>query len=466
MIERIINHQQNKIAYKINDLELSYTDLIDRAIKYGELLKKQGTSPVIIYGHKDIDVFVSIFACLHSGRAYIPIDLCTPIERIYKIIKCTNSSLILTSEKINISNIEILNINDLKKYKDCSNNEIKNDIAYIIFTSGSTGDPKGVPITYSNLMNFIKWINTLSPLNEYKNINVLNQASFSFDLSVADIFYSISNGHTLIALDKDSQENYNNIFNKLYDNKINVLVVTPTFIKLCMVNKEFNSINYPAIKCIYFCGEQLEVSTVRNLFERFPKISIINAYGPTEATSAVSAVNITLDMLNNDLLPCGDTNNSATNIIIQNGEIILKGNSVFSGYLGNYIGGFYKENDINCFKTGDIGFVKDDKLYCKGRKDSQIKYKGYRIELNDIENNLYKIKGVKQCAVVGKYQNEYKVKIIKAYIVLKEGYNLEDVKENLKKLIPPYMMPKVIIEMNSLPINCNGKIDRKQLIEL
>ena len=467
MIERIINqNQKNKIAYKINDFGLSYDELIEKAKHYGELLKKQGTSPIILYGHKNIDMFISIFACIHSGRAYIPIDLCTPIERINKIINCTSCQLVITNEFLSIDSIDVKSLKELEQYKEQPVNNIVNDIAYIIFTSGSTGNPKGVPISYSNLLNFIKWINTLRPLNEYENINVLNQASFSFDLSVADVYYALSNGHTLVALDKDNQEDYNNIFKIISDNNVNVLVITPTFIKLCMVNRKFNSLNYPSIKSIYFCGEQLEVNTVKSLFERFPDVNIINAYGPTEATSAVSAINVTKDMLNDELLPCGDTNNFATEINIINDEIVLKGVSVFGGYLGEYIGGYYNENNINCFKTGDIGYIKDNYLYCKGRKDSQIKYKGYRIELTDIENNIYKIDGVKQCAVVAKYQNEFTVKMIKAYVVLDNGYSVDYIKDSLKKLIPLYMMPKQIIEMKSLPINCNGKIDRKQLIEL
>jgi len=466
MLERIIKQNQNNIAYKINDSELRYQELIELAKRYGELLKKQGTSPIILYGHKDIDMFISIFACIHSGRAYIPIDLCTPVERINKIISYTDCELIITNEDINIENIEIKTLKELEQYQEYSTNDIRNDIAYIIFTSGSTGDPKGVPISYSNLLNFIKWINTLKPFNEYQNVNVLNQASFSFDLSVADIYYAISNGHTLVALDKDNQEDYNSIFEIISANNINVLVITPTFIKLCMVNKEFNSINYPSIKTIYFCGEQLEVNTVKNLFEKFPDINVINAYGPTEATSAVSAINITKKMLTDELLPCGEINNFATDISIIDDEIVLKGESVFGGYLGEYVGGYYKEKNINCFKTGDIGYIKNNYLYCKGRKDSQIKYKGYRIELTDIENNIYKINGVKQCAVVAKYQNEFNVKMIKAFVVLEYGYDAEYVKEELKKFIPLYMMPKQIIEMDSLPISCNGKIDRKQLIEL
>lgn len=466
MLEKIVKSNKNLIAYKINDKELSYKELIDRAEHYGELLMKQGQSPVILYGHKDIDMFVSFFACIYSKRAYIPIDLCTPIDRIKKIIKSTKCGLIITNEKIDIDNIDILSINKLEKYKNNSIKKIINNTAYIIFTSGSTGEPKGVPISYSNLLNFINWINTIAPLNEYENINVLNQASFSFDLSVADIYYSISNGHTLVSLDKSTQDSYNGIFEIISNNNINVLIVTPTFIKLCLVNKEFDHLHFPSIKTIYFCGEQLEVNTVKNLFDRFSNINIINAYGPTEATSAVSAINITKDMLDNELLPCGDINNFATEINIVNDEIVLKGKSVFGGYLGEYSGGYYKENNINCFKTGDIGFIENNYLYCNGRKDSQIKYKGYRIELNDIESNIYRVNGVKQCAVVAKYQDKFNIKIIKAYVVLEDGYSEEYVKENLKKLIPLYMIPKQIIKLEALPINCNGKIDRKKLMEL
>ena len=145
---------------------------------------------------------------------------------------------------------------------------------------------------------------------------------------------------------------------------------------------------------------------------------------------------------------------------------MLKGDSVFSGYLGNYIGGYYKENDINCYKTGDIGYIKDGKLYCKGRKDNQIKYKGYRIELNDIEYNINKIHGVNECAVVAKYNDDLVVKSIKAFVVLDSKQGVDYIKEELKKLIPIYMIPKAIKIVDQLPINQNGKVDRKALSEL
>ncbi|MBE6114767.1 MAG: D-alanine--poly(phosphoribitol) ligase, partial [Erysipelotrichaceae bacterium] len=281
MLDKILYSGKDRIVYSTKNGELRYQELYDRAKRYGELLKRQGDSPVIILGHKDIDTFVTIFACLYAGRAYIPLDLWIPKERIAKIIACSEASLVITHEHFEFENITVTNLRDLEKYNEYPIQDIHNDIAYIIFTSGSTGQPKGVPITYSNLLHFIKWINSVKPLSDYQNITVLNQASFSFDLSVADIFYTVSNGHTLVALEKELQDDYSQIFDTIAKNNVNVLVVTPTFLKLCLVNREFTQDNYPSIMCIYCCGEQLEVSTAKKIYSAFPDCKLINAYGPT-----------------------------------------------------------------------------------------------------------------------------------------------------------------------------------------
>lgn len=469
MLSKVLNRSQpNKIAYSINGETITFGELWEKAVFYGELLKKQGTGPVMVYGHKSINMFVSLFACIHAGRAYIPVDLYTPVDRVKRILECSGSSLMITNEAINIEvdGVEKVKLSELVSFADCEEKHTDDDTVYIIFTSGSTGDPKGVPISMGNLENFIRWVSGLDTLRDLEEANVLNQASFGFDLSVADIYYAMANGHTLVAMDKECQENYGDIFKKIEDNNINVLVVTPTFIKLCLVNKEFNGENYPSLKAIYFCGEQLEVSTARMLIERFPGLSVINAYGPTEATCAVSSVTITAEMLEGSLLPVGKPGEYATEITVEDDEIVLKGESVSRGYLGDRIGGFYKENGINCFRTGDLGFMKDGYLYCRGRKDSQIKFKGYRIELNDIESNIYKIEGVRQCAVIAKYKDEFNIRMLKAFVVLDEGYDTDHVRNELKTLVPAYMVPKSIVQIEQMPMNANGKTDRKKLNEI
>ena len=464
-IKKIVEQNPNKIVYKIHDKCITYNELWGRANNYAQLLKREGTSPVIIYGHKNISVLISILACIIADRTYVPVEVSTPLYRVKQIIDITKASLVLTESKISFEGINCLSLGELKKFEKFSVRNNKNDIVYIIFTSGSTGIPKGVPISKTNLNNFIRWISSLKPLCDYKDINVLNQASFSFDLSVADLYYALCNGHTLVALDSDIQEDYGEIFYLM--SEIDVAVMTPTFMKLCLLNKDFNENNYPKFKCVYFCGEQLEVKTVQKIYEVFPNLKIINAYGPTEATSAVSAILITKEMADTlRLLPVGEEETFATDIEIVDDEIVLKGDSVFGGYLGNHIGGYYTNNSINCYLTGDIGYIEDGKLYCKGRKDSQIKYKGYRIELNDIEYNINLINGVKECAVVAKYNDNLVVKTIKAFVVVDGIYDDNYIRLELEKLVPIYMVPKTIKIVENLPISQNGKIDRKALSEL
>lgn len=462
-IKKIVNQYPDRIAYKVNDESLTYKELWDNAKHNAVLLQKQGTSPVVIYGHKEINVIKSILACIIANRTYVPIGSCTPVSRLNKIIEMTKASIVITDEIIDLKGVECCKIDDLSKYDSYTVNSINNDLMYIIFTSGSTGEPKGVPISKSNLNNFIQWISDLYPLNTYKHINVLNQASFSFDLSVADLYYSLCNGHTLFALEKDIQSDFDEVFSLMKN--IDVAVMTPTLMKICLLNADFNADNYPQFKCVYFCGETLENKTAQKCLNAFPDLHIINAYGPTEATSAISSINITQQILDKEnILPVGDMNKLATTVEIINDEIVLKGPSVFSGYLGNVDSGYYQEDGMNCYRTGDLGYIQNNRLYCKGRKDNQVKYKGYRIELNDIEANIIGIQGVISCAVIAKYNNDHIVKTIKAFVTGEVDSNY--IKNELAKKIPGYMMPKSIKIMDTLPINSNGKIDRKVLGEL
>ena len=465
-LKNIVNKYPDRVAYSFNGNSITYIDLWDKASYYASLLTKQGVDPVIIYGGKEINMVISILACIMAKRTYVPIGKCMPISRFKKIIKMTNSTLVISDLDQVIDNINWMSVERLEKYNSSIQLDSNNLIAYIIFTSGSTGEPKGVPISYDNLNNFINWISSFNILRDYKNINVLNQASFSFDLSVADFYYSLCNGHTLYGTDFSLDGDLQYIYSVLEN--IDFMVVTPTFMKLILLDKEFNSLNYLKLKCIYFCGEILDKDLVLELWDRFPNLNIINAYGPTEATSAVSGIVLNKNIINNyDILPVGDMNNNATIIEIIDGEIVLKGPSVFNGYLGNINGGFYKENNICCYKTGDIGYIENGLLFCNGRFDSQIKYKGYRIELLDIENHIKNLDGIKDACVVAKKDDNNTVKMIKGYVVLdNSSLDSDSIKKSLEEVLPFYMIPKTITILDQLPLNCNGKIDRTGLSKL
>lgn len=441
---------------------ITYKEFWEQINYYGNLLKEE-TKPVIIYGDNSINSLIAIFSLIIANRTYVPIGSCMPLERIKEIVEMLSCDLIISNQRIDIEGTKCLNLPELSTYSNYKNKINNNETAYIIFTSGSTGKPKGVPISYNNLNNFIKWISNFEVLNAYKDINVMNTASFSFDLSIADIFYSLMNGHTLCIL--QNKESLNNIFDFMLKKHINLIVATPTLIKMFLLDETFNMNTFKDLKCIYFCGERLDVIVSQKLLNRFPKLKIINGYGPTETTSAVSAIVINESMLSKDILPIGKINTCASSISIENDEIIIKGKSVFDGYLNINSDKIYKENNINVFKTGDLGYIENDYIYIKGRNDNQIKYKGYRIELDDVELNLLKINQVTNAAVIPIYNEKGIVKSLKAFITSKSDINAEDIKIELSKMIPKYMIPKIKI-LTSLPVNKNGKIDRKGLMNL
>ena len=467
-LKQSILKNRDRTAYIVRDERMTYGELWERASAAAEMLKRQGTAPVLLYGHKEIAMFVSLAACILAGRTYVPVDHSTPVQRIEKIAAASGATLMLREGTFILPGLACCTLDELAQYETLEPKETVGDIVYIIFTSGTTGEPKGVPISNANLTSFVNWVTALPPLSDYRNIAVLNQASFSFDLSVADLFYSLCGGHTIVALERETQENYSGIFDVLAEHSVELAVVTPTFMKLCLLNEEFRAENFPSLRCVYLCGEPLEPKTVRKLFGRFPGLCVINAYGPTEATSAVSGIVIQEEMLDDLLLPVGEVGNFAADITIEENEIVLRGDSVFGGYLNDHAGGHFRENGQNGYRTGDLGFIRNGKLYCRGRKDSQIKYKGYRIELTDIEHNLGDIPEVRECAVIAKYTDASVVKAIRAFVVWQGGTQPDAayLRDKLKKRLPDYMIPKTIRFLDRLPVNQNGKTDRKALYEL
>lgn len=455
-----------RIAYKVGTESLSYGELWNRAEETAHRFRREGTSPVILYGHKEPFMVIGMLAALLARRPYVPVDGGTPLFRLQKIAALTKSTLILSESKVEIEGVSCRSLSALEDFREREPKECSSDAAYLIFTSGSTGEPKGVPISRKNLAHFADWIRRLSPLDSYRNETVFNEAPFSFDLSVADLYYSLCNGHTLVAFEGDLQNDFEKVFEIFEKDKIKVAVMTPTFMKYCLLDREFTESRFPDFECVYFCGEVLESKTVRKLKERFPHLAVLNAYGPTEATSAVCAVRITGEMAEKELLPVGDVEKAAVSIEIRNGEIVLKGDSVFGGYLSGPVGGSFRENGENGYRTGDLGFIENGLLYCKGRMDGQIKYKGYRIELSDMEQNLAAIAGVKEAAAVAVFSENGTVKTVKGFVTAEEGVTADLIKRELRKRVPDYMVPKTVRILERFPVSQNGKTDRKAMGKL
>lgn len=488
----------DRIAHIYRESNMSYMELKKKSDALAcFIIENYGSNkePVLVYGHKEHLMLVSFLACIKAGHPYIPVDISMAKERIEEIIISSKPSLILNvgenhlnfcSEKVKDSGeINKIIYENMGKVPNKAFELKQKDTCYIIYTSGSTGRPKGVQITLSNLDSFLKW--GLSIIKIKQNGIFMNQAPFSFDLSVMDLYLSLISGSTLFSIDKQMISNMNELFDYLRKSNINIWVSTPSFAEMCLASGYFNEKLLPKLKQALFCGEILSPSCVKKLHERFNNITVTNCYGPTEATVAISSVDITEKMCENEkTLPVGVIKQDCSVIITENkkmlgegekGEILIVGDSVGIGYYNDEekTKKSFFTMDINGkkmrgYRTGDEGYVKDDMLYYSGRIDFQIKFNGYRIELEDIENNLRKIPKIKNAVAFPVLKNE-RVQYLAAMVVLSESVNnidfalVSEIKEGLKKLLPDYMIPRKIIIKELLPMNANGKINRKLLME-
>lgn len=229
----------------------------------------------------------------------------------------------------------------------------------------------------------------------------------------------------------------------------------------------------PNLQTILLCGEKLNQKTVDKLFERFSNINLINSYGPTECTFAVTSTRITDSQDISIGIPKDDVKIHIVNNNLEEledkeiGEILIVGASVGKGYINNQNNEkFIKYEGQRGYLTGDLGYKNRDKFYCIGRKDTQIKYKGYRIELSEIEEVLNNIKYIEKAVVSTNKANDGKIRRIVAYIKIKTSLKigLKDIKEQIKNVLPEYMIPTIKI-VNEMPLTSNGKIDVKKLSE-
>lgn len=459
-IEALNPQYAAKAAYICGEKRLTYAKLYEKAERIAAVLKAQGGGAVAVLGNKEPEMIISILACIMARRAYVPLEDNLPQARIAAAIRQAECTLVLkNSSACPDCGIPCSSLAELEHAtKKPADGGAQNETAYIIFTSGSTGTPKGVPISYTNLGNFTRWICSDEVLSGFEHPVVLSPASFGFDLSVAGIYYALSAGGTIVTVSREEQKSFDGIFAALQKNSAEIAVLTPTFMKLCLLNADFNEENFPRLRCCWFCGERLEKALCEKLLRRFPSLKIINAYGPTEATCAVCSAMITAETLAaGEPLPVGDISSAACKIEIENGEIILSGTSVFGGYIGA------AERTGGRFATGDLGEIRGGKLYCTGRADGRIKYKGYRIELGDIEANILAIGGVRACCAVAKRSKNGDTAYIKVFVSAEPTLGEETLRTALKSALPEYMIPKVIEFLPQLPVNGHGKTDRRLL---
>ncbi|MFN2540709.1 MAG: D-alanine--poly(phosphoribitol) ligase subunit DltA [Chthoniobacterales bacterium] len=466
----------NKIAHVSGERTLSYGELRARSNALAAYLSGQvgdECAPIAMLGHREPEMLVAFLGAVKSGRAYVPIDTALPQQRIDNILAIARPALVLTAQetaRVSAQGSET----PLRPVQ-------KNDPFYILFTSGSTGEPKGVIITRGCLEHFLNWMLGEQKFAE-RTETFLNQAPFSFDLSVMDLYCSLATGGTLFSISRDLVENPKLLYRALTNSNVTTWVSTPSFAQMCLIEETFREPMLPHVRRFLFCGETLPPQTVARLRERFPRAEVWNMYGPTEATVATTSIRIDDDVLKKySPLPVGRPMPGVQVVIVdlagevlppeQRGEIVIAGQNVSPGYLGrpDLTGqAFFEFEGERAYRTGDQGRLRDGLLFFEGRIDHQIKLSGYRIELGDIETNLLSLPQVRDAVVLPVTKNGA-VLSLAAFVVLSAREQASDfvVGQALRKLLgqrlPVYMLPRKFLFLDAFPMTPNGKVDRARL---
>ncbi|GHT91052.1 hypothetical protein FACS1894122_02720 [Alphaproteobacteria bacterium] len=435
-------------AVIFNDLVLNYKNLFSEANKFSEYLKQNGLKKghaVILYHSRNIDLISKILGIFIAGGIYVPVDKKFPEGRLNEISDQLNPFAIVRD-----SNVEF-----------CSGSSFDNnqDLAYILFTSGSTGKPKGVCLGYDNINSFLNWAD--DHYSETELERTLFSTSISFDLSIFEIFAPLLKGKAILLVDKitDLIENSRNINPTLIN-------TVPSAAKALL---EASSVPETVVT-FNIAGEPLTQNIVDGLYNLKNVKKVYNLYGPTECTTYATCF-LTERNSKEIFTPIGKAlSNSAITIVDENsntvssgakGEILISGRCVGIGYYNNCESTeekFVTLNGQRFYKTGDIGFIENDILFYCGRIDHQIKMRGYRIELLEIEERIISIAGVKSVAVI--YLEDRSEIVACVCSDLDKTY----IEDGIKKYLPDYMIPTIKI-FDILPLNQNGKIDRKKLKE-
>src|SRR5262249_48483548 len=329
--------------------------------------------------------------------------------------------------------------------------------------------------------HFVSWMLIEQRFSESAGV-FLNQAPFSFDLSVMDLYCSLATGGTLFSIGRDLIENPKQLYRTFTRSRVTTWVSTPSFAQMCLVEETFAEPMLPRVRRFLFCGETLAPQTAAQLLARFPQAQVWNMYGPTEATVATTSILIDAAILEKySPLPVGRVmpgtkifladGNGEELPAIERGEIIIAGPNVSLGYVGRpdlTARAFFEWRGQRAYRTGDLGRFRNDLLFFVGRIDEQIKLSGYRIELGDVEANLRRIPTVRDAAVLPVIKNAA-AQSLTAFVVLgardqTSNFQLaHSLRTQLGERLPAYMLPRKFVFLDAFPMTANGKVDRAAL---
>jgi D-alanine--poly(phosphoribitol) ligase subunit 1 len=453
--------------------QVSYAQFMVDVRTIANFLKANNHKKILLNMSQGHEAYAAIIATLLVGGYYCPLNLDSPEERKIYVVKEFDPDVVITDRRFLLPNDKIGN------YRQIAVDEIRSissspplaetlrcqnphELSYVIYTSGSTGNPKGVMIRRTALNKFLEW-----SLNAYKcttNDKWAQYSSLSFDLSVVDIFTTLCAGATLVPLSDMGQKL--RPANTIAKHRITVWHSVPGAVDFMIENEKSRSADLSSLRLVSFCGEPLYEYHLDYLFSKNPNLIVFNTYGPTEGT--LFCTWIKLDASNykhyNDTNISIGTAIPGWNLLLRDGNdrtksLIIHGDYLGKGYLNLQSKAFFNEEidgqNQCCYDTGDVVKEVNSNLYFVGRGDNQVKLRGFRIELDEIDNWVMKFTQSKSVSIV---YNDAIHTFVEANEV-DEG----QLRKSLEGQIERYKVPAYIYALRPLPRNSNQKINRLEL---
>ncbi|MDQ1354274.1 MAG: hypothetical protein QG657_4583, partial [Acidobacteriota bacterium] len=480
-------------------ITLSYNELNDQSDRLAGLIMEKGVLPDSIVGimiERSVTMIIGILGILKAGGAYLPIDPSYPQDRIDYMLADSNAKILLGAEECRkeiIINCQLLIVNcKLKTPRSMQAPLHHSNLSYIIYTSGTTGRPKGVMVEHRSVVRLVK--NT-DYVEFRENDRILQTGALEFDASTFEIWGALLNGLMLFLVEKEHVLSPLDLRNAVEKYDIRTMWLTSSlFNRLSEADIEI----FAPLRNLLVGGEALSPLYINKLRTRFTQLNIINGYGPTENTTFSTTYRINREFKDN--IPIGRPIANSTAYIVDRwnrlqplgvaGELQVGGHGVARGYLNNVEltaekfdqdlqdvlddqdvknksfagvkGGLFQKPPLVFYKTGDLcRWLPCGNIEFLGRIDGQVKLRGFRIELSEIESRLTAYKGIKEAVVVLKEKNLQSY--LCAYFVPVREAAVSGLREYLSGKLPAYMIPSYFVPMDRIPLTPNGKVDRKAL---
>ena len=515
-VHELIGHQAqarpDRTALVFGTQRMSYGELNARANQLAHHLLAQGVQRddrVGIAAERSLDMLVGLLAIMKTGAAYVPLEPTLPADRLQYMIEDSGLQLLVLQPKFRndlraalpaSGNIRMVLLDGTDWAQASTENPSvpvhRNGLAYVMYTSGSTGKPKGVGNRHVSLFNQLVWMEAL--FQSGGNDVVLQKTPYSFDVSLLELFWPLTNGSTLVIAAPGDHRDPARLMDVIRTHGVTTIHFVPSMLQAFMAHDV--AAHCASLKRIICIGEALPASVTHDVLQRLPQVDLYNMYGPTEA-----AIDVTSwlcrpdDVLNVPIgRPVSDTRayvlDAALRLVPQGtmGELYLGGISLARGYVNRpdltaerFVASPFGEGGERLYRTGDLVRWNDaGQLEYLGRIDEQVKVRGFRIELGEVEAQLLQVPGVREAVVVarGTAHGTQLVGYVSGLSAGSAGASSReaadaasdangrddeldgaDIRQRLKAALPDYMVPSLIVVLDALPLNANGKIDRKAL---